>query len=128
VAAGAFIANATTGASIPLAAVVAVGNTLEAVAGAVLLRRVAFRPALDRVRDVLALLVLGAIVSTTISATNGVTALLVADQISIGDYGSAGVCWGRGDGMGDLVVAPLILVWATPPPRGLSRWRQIEAV
>ncbi len=128
VAAGAFIANATTGASIPLAAAVAAGNTLEAVAGALLLRRAAFRPALDRVRDVLALVVLGAIVSTTISATNGVTALLIANHISIDDYGSKWVLWWTGDGMGDLVVAPLILVWATTPPRGLSRWRQIEAV
>ena len=128
VAAGAFIANATTGASIPLAAAAAAGNTLEAVAGALLLRRAAFRPALDRVRDVLALVVLGAIVSTTISATNGVTALLIANHISIDDYGSKWVLWWTGDGMGDLVVAPLILVWATTPPRGLSRWRQIEAV
>ncbi|HEU5213314.1 MAG TPA: MASE1 domain-containing protein [Gaiellaceae bacterium] len=128
VAAGAFIANAISGASLPLAAVVAAGNTLEAVAGALLLRRAAFRPALDRVRDVLALVVLGAIVSTTISATNGVTALLVANHISIDDYGSKWVLWWTGDGMGDLVVAPLILVWAAAPPRGLPRRRQIEAV
>ena len=128
VAAGAFIANAISGASLPLAAVVAAGNTLEAVAGALLLRRAAFRPALDRVRDVLALVVLGAIVSTTISATNGVTALVVANHISIGDYGSKWLLWWTGDGMGDLVVAPLILVWAAAPPRGLPRWRQIEAV
>jgi len=128
VAAGAFIANAISGASLPLAAVVAAGNTLEAVAGAVLLRRAAFRPALDRVRDVLALVVLGAIVSTTISATNGVTALLVANHISIDDYASKWALWWTGDGMGDLVVAPLILVWAAAPPRGLPRWRQIEAV
>jgi PAS domain S-box-containing protein len=128
VAAGAFVANATTGASIPLAAVVAAGNTLEAVVGALLLRRVAFRPALDRVRDVLALVLLAAVASTTIAATNGVTALLVAGHISLADYGSRWVLWWTGDGMGDLVVAPLILVWATTPPRGLSRRRQAEGV
>jgi PAS domain S-box-containing protein len=127
IAAGALIANVTSGASLPLAAVVAGGNTLEAVVGALLLRRAAFRPALDRVRDVLALAVLGALVSTAISATNGVTALLVADHISIHEYGSKWVLWWTGDAMGDLVVAPLILVWATSPPRGLPRRRQVEA-
>jgi integral membrane sensor domain MASE1 len=72
VAIGALVANATSGTSLLLAAAISVGNTLEAAAGASLLRRVGFRPALDRVRDVLALVLLGAAASTTISATNGV--------------------------------------------------------
>src|SRR5438105_14586857 len=55
VALGALIANATTGASIPEAFFISIGNTLEAVVGATLLLRVRFRPELDRVRDVLAL-------------------------------------------------------------------------
>ena len=38
VAAGAFLANATSGADIPVAAVIAVGNTMEAVLGSWLLR------------------------------------------------------------------------------------------
>ena len=55
VALGAFIANATSGASIGDAAGISVGNTLEAVAGATLLIHADLRPALDRVRDVFAL-------------------------------------------------------------------------
>src|SRR5437870_28206 len=39
VAIGAFIANATTGASLPEAAFISVGNALEAIVGAALLRR-----------------------------------------------------------------------------------------
>jgi PAS domain S-box-containing protein len=128
VAAGAFVANATSGAELPVAAVIAVGNTLEAVVGAALLRRVAFRPALDRVRDVFALVFLGAMVSTAISATNGVTTLLIAGDTSGHQYGSDWLLWWIGDGMGDLVVAPLLLVWATAPPRGLMRIRRLEAL
>ena len=45
------------------------GNTLEALLGAFLLVRVAhFRPSLQRVRDVLALVLFGAVISTTVSA------------------------------------------------------------
>jgi integral membrane sensor domain MASE1 len=60
VAVGAFVANATSDASIGVSAAIAVGNTLEAVVGSELLRRADVRPALDRIRDVLALIVLGA--------------------------------------------------------------------
>src|SRR5262249_62073153 len=70
VALGAFLANSWTG--IPLYAVLGItlGNTLEALAGAYLLRRFAgFRPSLERVRDVIALAALAAILSTTVSAT-----------------------------------------------------------
>jgi PAS domain S-box-containing protein len=128
IAVGAFIANATSGAEVPVAAAIAVGNTLEAVAGAALLRRVDFRPQLDRVRDVFALVFFAAFVSTTISATNGVTTLLIAGDTSWGSYGSDWLLWWIGDGMGDLIVAPLLLVWATAPPRGLTRLRQAEGL
>jgi PAS domain S-box-containing protein len=128
VAIGAFVANATSGAEVPVAAAIAVGNTLEAVVGAALLRRVGFRPALDRVRDVFALVFFGATLSTAISATNGVTTLLIAGDTSGHEYGSDWLLWWIGDGMGDLVVAPLLLVWATAIPRGLPRIRQLEGL
>jgi PAS domain S-box-containing protein len=125
----AFVANATTGASVAVAAMIAVGNTLEAVVGCELLRRVSFRPQLERVRDVLALIVLGAVVSTTISATNGVTTLWISGDISSSDYGSQWFLWWTGDAMGDLVVAPLILVWATASRSVLARRpQQLEAL
>src|SRR2546423_11592836 len=50
IAIGALVANATSGTSLPVAAFISVGNTLEALVGAALLRRVAFNPKLDRVR------------------------------------------------------------------------------
>jgi PAS domain S-box-containing protein len=119
----AFIANATSGASVPVALAISVGNTLEAVVGSALLARARFRPAFDRVRDVLALILLGAVVSTAVSATNGVTVLWLANDLS-GSYGFSWFLWWTGDAMGDLIVAPFLLVMLTallrsivPPPR-----------
>jgi integral membrane sensor domain MASE1 len=83
VALGAFLANSWTG--IPLIATVGIttGNTLEAVVGAYLLQHIAhFRPTLERVRDVLALVILAGAVSTAISATIGVTSLLATNEIA----------------------------------------------
>ena len=127
VAIGALVANATSGATIPVAAAIAVGNTLEAVVGAALLRRVGFRPALDRVRDVFALVFLAAVASTAISATNGVTTLWIAGDVPGRSYGSEWLLWWIGDAMGALVVAPLLLVWATARP-SLSRARALEGL
>jgi serine phosphatase RsbU (regulator of sigma subunit)/anti-sigma regulatory factor (Ser/Thr protein kinase) len=129
IALGAFLANAWTG--VPLYAVLGItaGNTLEAVAGAYLLRRFAdFRPSLERVRDVIALVVLAGALSTTISATLGVTSLLAADEISGGELGSVWRTWWLGDLGGDLVVAPALLVAATAWPFNRAPGRSLEAV
>jgi PAS domain S-box-containing protein len=114
VAIGALIANVTSDTSLLVAAGIAVGNTLEAIVGAALLRRVAFRPSLDRVRDVAALVLLAAAASTAIAATNGVTVLWLSGNLSE-SYGSNWFLWWSGDAMGDLVVAPLLLVWLSEP-------------
>lgn len=127
VAVGALLANATSDVSIWVAAAIAVGNTLEAVVGAWLLRRVGFRPALDRARDVLALAVLAGLFATTIAATNGVTTLAITGSDAASPFGSAWVLWWLGDAMGALLVAPLLLVWSRPP-RGLSNARIGEGV
>jgi len=124
----AFIANATSGAAIPVALAISVGNTLEAVVGSALLSRVRFRPALARVRDVIALIVLGAVVSTTVSATIGVTALWIAGDLK-SSYGFSWFLWWTGDAMGDLVVAPFLLVMFTAPVRAIvPSAKRVEAL
>ena len=55
---------------------IAVGNTLEAVVGAMLLTRFGFQRMFDRPSDVALLALLGAGVSTMVSATVGVSSLL----------------------------------------------------
>jgi len=127
VALGAFIANATSGAEPTVAAGIAVGNTLAAVVGAYLLRRVGFRVSLERVRDVLALVVFGAGVSTLISATNGVSVLFL-EGAARGSYGSDWLLWWFGDAVGDLMVAPLLLVAFSSSKKWPSTARLLEAL
>jgi PAS domain S-box-containing protein len=126
IALGAFVSNATSGVSPEVAAAISVGNTLEALAAVYLLRRVDFRPSLERARDVLWLALLAAFVSTAISATTGVTTLALAGSSAASPYGSAWVLWWLGDAMGDLLVAPALLIAATRLPR-LDRKRTLEA-
>src|SRR6185295_20410768 len=107
---------------------ITVGNTLEALAGAYLLRVADFRPSLERVRDVIALAVLGGIVSTTIAATIGTTSLLASNEITSEEFGSVWRTWWLGDMGGDLVVAPAILVAVTHWPYRRAPGRLLEAV
>ncbi len=128
VALGALLANAWTGVPFYTVLGITVGNTLEGLAGAYLLRELAdFRPSLERVRDVLALAVAAA-ASTAVSATIGVTSLLVGNEISSNDLGSAWRTWWLGDMGGDLVVAPAILVAVTHWPYRRAPGRIPEAV
>ena len=129
VALGAFLANSWTGVPIYGVVGITVGNTLEALVGAFLLLRFAdFRPSLERVRDVLALVGLAAVFSTTISATIGVLSLLASDQISSGQFGSVWRTWWLGDLSGDLIVAPALFVAATHWPFRRAPGRPLEAV
>jgi len=67
---GAFVANIAADEALATAAVIAIGNTAEAVVGAWFVRRVdGFRPSLERTRDVLTVVCLAAFVSTMIGAT-----------------------------------------------------------
>jgi two-component system cell cycle sensor histidine kinase/response regulator CckA len=123
---GAFILNAT-GTIAPLPAmVIAVGNTLEALLATWLLTSVGFRLSLERLRDVLALVVLGGIASTPVSATVGVTVLALVRGYGIPNW-TIWTTWFSGDAIGIALVTPLILSWAAGPPLRVSRRDVIEA-
>jgi integral membrane sensor domain MASE1 len=112
---GAFLANVTTDVPVYTAAGIAVGNTLEALLGASLLDRFGFRPELRRLRDIFALVVLAALLSTAVSATIGVASLSVGDSLTEGVLSTWRVWW-LGDMGGDLLVASLIFVLVTHWP------------
>src|SRR5215216_1374328 len=118
VAIGAFAVNYSTGAPLFAALGIAAGNTAEAIVGAYLVTRVpGFRKSLDRVRDMVAMIILAAGLSTLVAATVGVTTLVAAKVIASSSYGETWKAWWVGDAIGDLLVAPLILVWASWKPR-----------
>ncbi len=114
---GALLANATSGASVPLAAGIAAGNAAEGAFGAWILRRASFDPLLDRMRDLAALLV-AAIASSILSATSGVSMLWLAGELRPGAGIERWTLWWFGDAMGVLVVAPVLFVVAARVRRG----------
>jgi signal transduction histidine kinase len=125
---GALVANLWTGAPLLVALGIGVGNTLEAVAGTYALRRIpGFRPSLDRVQDVVGLIVLAAGLSTMVSATIGVASLYLGGIVSLADAGRAWRAWWLGDLIANLVVAPVLMIFGVTPKVRLSRRRMAEA-
>jgi diguanylate cyclase (GGDEF)-like protein len=113
---GAFFANLTTAGSVLTSIVIATGNTLEGVAGCYLVRRFARGPqAFERAQDIFKFAFLAGIVSTTISATVGVTSLLLGGFADWTVYGPIWRTWWLGDGVGAVVVTPLVLLWRENP-------------
>jgi signal transduction histidine kinase/ActR/RegA family two-component response regulator len=125
IAVGAFLANLWAGASVPVAAGIAAGNTLEALISASLLLRISgFRPSLERLQDVLGLVGFAAIFSSAISATIGVSSLVLGGILPPGRFAATWDAWWLGDAIGALIVAPLILTWSLPRGRPI-RWRRL---
>ena len=134
VAVGAFLANVETflrnqaadpGTILATSAVISVGNTLEAVGGAYLLRRVAGSSGLfDRALDVFKF-VAAALVACVVSASIGATTVSVAGLASPARYPTVWFTWWLGDVVGVLVVTPLLLAWCYRPPRS---WRPRQAL
>ena len=123
----AFLVNFLT--PVPTFASIAIGlgNASSAVIAGYFLKHVAdFETSLARLKDVLRLVVVAAVLATAVAASVGVTALTLVDAKAWTGYGSAWRIWWLGDAMGVLVVAPLLLTG-----RDLLRvrrgWRVLEA-
>ena len=125
---GAFLANLTTVGSVATSLGIAAGNTLEALAGAYLVTRFASgRRAFERAVDVVKFTVLAGVLSTTVSAIFGVTSLALGGFARWADYGWIWLTWWLGDAVGDLVVAPVALLWYARPRVRWPRGRALEA-
>ena len=68
---------------------------------------------------------LAAMVSTIISPAFGVTSLALAGFADWTNYGAIWLTWWLGDTTGDLLIAPLIILWSIASKR---RWNRREAV
>jgi signal transduction histidine kinase len=134
---GAFLANAVVfaanqAAGLPLlltaSACVAAGNTLEAVFGAFLLRRLTGScDPLDRARDVFLFVLVAALTCLT-SATAGPASLWVAGIVPRALAGTVWFTWWLGDVAGVLVLTPLLLAWSRRPPPQRPPGTAAEAV
>ena len=110
--AGAFFANVTTTGAVFPSVGIAVGNTIEALLAAYLVNRFARGGRVfDRVRDIIRFTLLAALVSTTVAASIGVTSLALGGFVSVGDAPRVWLTWWLGDAVGDIVVAPALILW-----------------
>ncbi|MGV9244883.1 MASE1 domain-containing protein [Streptomyces sp. NPDC003710] len=124
IALGAFLINIWLGPSIPAVLAIVAGDTLAPLCSYALLRCAGFRNQLNRFRDALALVFLGAFTGTLISATVGTGTLHLARALPAGFWQTWWIWW-TGDAMGVLVVTPVLLVlrsarWPKDAPR--TRW------
>src|SRR3989442_14016450 len=108
----AFLANfTTTGAVLPSIGI-AIGNTGEGLLGAYLVNRFARGGRVfDRVRDIIRFTILAALVSTTVSASIGIASLAFGGLLSWHDAPRVWLTWWLGDAVGDIVVAPALILW-----------------
>src|SRR5215831_1034364 len=106
---GAFAANyLTTSATVP-SLTIALGNTLEAFTCAYLGTRFAKGiSAFDTTRN-LGIFVSAGLVASIVSATIGVTSLVLSGQAPWSLYAAIWTTWWLGDASGALIVAPLII-------------------
>lgn len=129
IALGAFLVNVFLGPSVEAVLAITVGNALAPICAFLMLRRARFRADLDRLRDVMALIFLGALAGMLVSSTIGSTALVLSGAVDADDFWATWSVWWTGDAMGILVVTPFLLVLrrARWPVRA-SPGRWVEAV
>jgi len=126
--AGAFLVNVTTNGSILTSLAIALGNTAEALSGAYLVSRFASGvDAFNRTRDTFRFVLYAAVLSTMLSATIGVTSLCAAGHASWSRYPWIWLTWWTGNATGDLIFAPLLILWARGPGLHPAHQTTLEA-
>ncbi len=100
---------------VPATVLTAGGSAAESLVGAWLVRRWLTRPSpLERVADVLRLLLLAGAAAALISPTIGVLTLLVIGLVGASAAPQVWMMWWLGDTAGIMVVAPALLAWFRP--------------
>ncbi|MFF9146753.1 MASE1 domain-containing protein [Streptomyces sp. NPDC014861] len=129
VALGALLVIASIATLRPVALVNVLGNTAAPVFAYLLLRKAGFSTRLDRLRDGLALVFLGAFAAMTISATTGVGVQVLTDRLPAEDFWAVWLAWWVGDAMGVLLVTPvLLLLRDARPPFRMGRWKEVAGL
>lgn len=118
--AGSMISDWLSGYSLGASSLAAAANTTESLAAALVLTwRLDRRLILTTLKGLARLLLACAVIS------NGLTAMLGATMLYFrfhGDFGHAWFVWWVGDGLGMIIVAPVVLAWLT----ALERFQKVE--
>jgi diguanylate cyclase (GGDEF)-like protein len=127
IALGAVLANVAVEASLHSAVLIACGNTLEALVGAMLIRRYAGDPArFQSAEEVIRFIALCA-VSATIAATGALLPLSLGYELSWEEALRNWWTWWEGDVAGMILVTPLILSWSAAHALALPAQQRLEA-
>ncbi|HET7031731.1 MAG TPA: diguanylate cyclase [Casimicrobiaceae bacterium] len=125
---GVALVNAMVDASVFAAALIACGNTLEAIVGASLIRRqVGGLYEFDSGEDVVRFVAIAASCSL-VAATIGVGAITLHAPVAPLELAQNWWTWWEGDTVGIIMVTPLIMSWCARESRAPSRRRTIEAI
>jgi signal transduction histidine kinase/CheY-like chemotaxis protein len=125
---GAFFVNLATAGNTATSLALAAGNSLEAFCGAMLVNRFAGGlRVFDRAPDVFKFVGI-ALLSTSISASIGVTSLGLGGFVRWANYSAVWFTWWLGDMTGYLIVAPAVLLWWIRPRWEENRQRTLEII
>jgi signal transduction histidine kinase/ActR/RegA family two-component response regulator len=125
---GALLVNLTTTGNIATSLCIASGNTLEGVCCVWLVTRFAGGTRVfDRAQDVFKF-AFAVMIATVISPTFGVTSLVLGGFANWAHFNAIWLTWWLGDATGDLVVAPLIILWSIVPSWRLQRREAVEVI
>jgi signal transduction histidine kinase len=112
--------------SVAIPTSIGAGATLQALVGALLVRRwVGFPNPLTHARDLGIFLLLGGPLSCLVSATTGVTTLAVSGQIPWSLFVMTWWTWWVGNTLGVFFVTPLVLIWLAET-RAIQRRRRLS--
>lgn len=110
------LATETTVRAFMLAFSIGTGATLQAFAGAILIKRyVDVESGLVRAKDIVLFMALGGPLSCLIASTWGVTTLWLFDLVSNNEYPFSWITWWVGDTIGVLLIVPLLMIWFGHP-------------
>ena len=112
---GAFLANVSSTGSIYASAAIALGNSLEAVVGALLINRLSGGIRTFTTPAGIAKFVLISAAATAISPAIGVSSLSFGGYAEWAGFSPIFVTWWLGDLAGALVVTPVLVLWAGNP-------------
>jgi integral membrane sensor domain MASE1 len=124
----ALLANLETAGTISTSLAIAAGNTLEAIAGAALIRRFCSPEIFGSPMDVAKFALICGAAATPVSAVVGVGSLALAGFVPDMMLADVFSTWWLGDLGGAVVVTPPLVLWATSTRRSLAGVEILEAV
>jgi PAS domain S-box-containing protein len=124
---GAFFSTAVGGGGLSEAACIALGTPIAALAGAWLIERWSHgRDTLATPPGVAKFALIALAPTAMISATMATAGLVLANDVGLARPIATWTARWLADGSGTLLIAPVILLWATKPSRPWSRWSLVE--